>query len=209
MVTATWESPKRRAFGATGIAILENDVRRYVAKNHAAKWRHWGIGDSPKATSANLARMTEVFKESLRMLLICAHGDEIRLGVSLADEEPWLGRGAKIDNCDFLVLASCAMGKLLHSSGQDVEGFLADLFTQGAKSVLAAKWRIADMETSQFLYEVITSYLREFEINPSEKFLRARVLNRVLRDFFETSNDHQIPKFTKHLAMAFDIYGLG
>jgi CHAT domain-containing protein len=118
--------------------------------------------------------------------------------------EVWTGDGADLGGVDLLVLVACAVGRPQQDRGRDVEGLYARLVANRGRSVVAAKWPIADTEAALLVGDLVSEYLKEFrrtgEVRP---FDRSRALNRARQRMLDAE------LVTVHQAAAFDVYGLG
>jgi hypothetical protein len=190
-----------------GLALLHVGLARVVRRRGG--WSIAGLGQDPEANAQNLcALLSRQGESSYGLAVIGGHGDEAEAGVALADGI-WGGAGADLGRLDFLIFVACAIGRLRQSDLLDVEGFCARLVASGARCVVAARWPIADREAATFATELVKEYLEAVDKDGlSAPFLRARALARTRRRLLDSPPDEDA-RVTKHLASAFDIYGLG
>jgi hypothetical protein len=192
-----------------GMFRLQSQV---VQVGQECGWEVWCLGNSPQATADNLRAALDDPKQGFRVLVLNAHGIREKFGVKLAPnselapDSEWCGAGSNLRATDLIVLAACSVGRLCEDSGRDVEGLCAELAAHHARTVVAARWLIADSETAELTSEFLHQYLEAVgnrgDLTPPA-FARARALNRACRRLLETG------AITFHLAAAFQIYGLG
>lgn len=210
ILSVTWEAPDKENNRKTeGLAYLECGLREISGQRKPTNWRFFGVGDEPIASHSSIYHAMTSAERRYSIVAIGAHGDEEQVGIRLADSEPWTGKGVPLGDVDFLVLASCAMGHMLQYPDRNAEGFLTQLFTQGARSVLAAKWRIADRETARFVKRVVQRYMELVDGEPTGQCLCARAMNLAYRDFSASAEVTETAEVTKHLMSAFDSFGRG
>lgn len=197
IVSAFWEQDIERRKRSVGLPFLHSSLN-CIAATHG--WQTRSIGDEPRAT---VPAVVSLVNQGANVVVIGAHGLVHHAGVALADGQRWCGNGADFSSVSLLVLVSCAVGRLVQDKGRDVEGLYGRLATHGASSVVAARWKISDLEAALFMSEFINEYISEVK-NWEAKypFLRARAFNRARRKVLTNG------RVTDHLAAAFDIFGL-
>ncbi len=187
-----------------GLACLHAGLQE-VGDRHG--WEVWGLGDRPEASVANLQAALARRDQPFGVAVVGGHGNSKQAGVSLADGF-WSGKHTNLRSLDWLLLVACAIGRLEQESQRDVEGFYAEFVAHGGRSVVAARWPIADVEAATFATEMVHQYLEGIQrTGGPAPFARARALNNARRRLL----DHPDPAFhiSFQLASAFDIYGLG
>jgi CHAT domain-containing protein len=140
------------------------------------------------------------------LAVIGGHGDRYA-GVKLADGL-WQGDGADLHHVGLLVLCACAVGRLQQIGDRDVEGLYTKLVVHKGRSVVAARWPIADTEAATFVAELAHQYMLAVDGERGrERFARSRALNEARKYLL----DHSDPRYrvSWHLAAAFELYGLG
>lgn len=109
---------------------------------------------------------------------------------------------------DLLILVACAVGRLTQWGHRDVEGLIAELTACGGRSVIAARWPIADVEAATLTTEIVHQYLLGLAGKTQmEPFARARALNRARCELVDHEDERV--RIGMHLASAFEMYGLG
>ncbi|MCY2989642.1 MAG: hypothetical protein NTY19_17460, partial [Planctomycetota bacterium] len=99
---------------------------------------------------------------------------------------------------------ACSVGRLQQDGDRDVAGLCAELAASRGRTLIAARWPIADTETARFTQLLVDEYLAAAQAaNGGVLPLFARAFRRAL-DRAEAD-----PEITFHLAAAFDLYGLG
>lgn len=196
LLSAQWLHGTRRL--DDGLARLHLGLQR-VARMH--ELAVCGFAESPPATvSAVAGALTSL---APRVAVIAGHGVRAASGVRLMDSA-WSGGGAALGSVELLVLVACAVGRVQESDSRDVVGLYAELASHQARSVVAARWPIADREAATFAVEVVEQYLRAAEAN--EPNPRARALARARRALVGAAAPYGV---SRHLAAAFEVYGIG
>ncbi len=210
LLSAHWEQPEHRnPFG--GFYALQQGMID-AGKSHG--WEIWCLGDEPRATADNLRAAINDRKRRFGVVVVNAHGIQGRAGVRLAgegkdDASEWRGDGADLRDTDLVMLAACSVGRLQEQGGRDVEGMYAELAAHHGRTMIAARWPIADTETALLTAELIREYQQTVNAHRAAgdrrvpSFARARALNRARRRLLASG------KITDHVAAAFEIYGLG
>lgn len=187
-----------------GLAHLQAGLQRTCEKH---TWEVWGLGQEPKASAENLRAATSRHDGPFGIIAVGGHGRREQAGVALADGV-WRGDGIELSRVDWLILVACAVGRLEQQGRRDVEGLYAQLVVHRSRSVMAARWPIADTEAATFVTEVVHQYLNALARNGGlEPFARARALNRARSKLLDGVD--QRFRVSTHLASAFEIYGLG
>jgi len=204
---AHWEAPTGQR-AARGMYRLQENL---IASGRQADWEVWCLGDQPQATADNLCAALNDRDRRFGVVVVNAHGIQGRYGVKLAGSD-WTGGGADLRDTDLIVLAACSVGRLQEDGSRDVEGLCAELAAHHGRTVVAARWPIADTETALLVSELVREYMETVQNNPNgptaplPPFARARALNRVRRRLLDGGDKRDV---TFHLASAFEIYGLG
>ncbi|MBX7105103.1 MAG: CHAT domain-containing protein [Gemmataceae bacterium] len=196
LVSAQWLAPPRKL--DDGLALLHVGLKHVAGLHNLAVC---GLAESPAATVSAVAWALTGFAP--RVAVIAGHGVPAASGVRLMDR-PWSGGGAALGAVELLVLVACAVGRVRESDDRDVIGLYAELAAHHARSVVAARWPIADREAATFAVEVVEQYLRAAaagEPNP-----RARALARARRALVGAAAPYGV---SRHLAAAFEVYGAG
>jgi hypothetical protein len=184
--------------GMRGLAWMHAGLRRAAA---AHRWEMTEFGDAPAATVAEVEGLCADPAAAPRVLVIGGHGSSRSASVRLADGD-WRGDRAPLAGPDWLVLAACAVGRLTEDAQNDAEGLYTACAKSGARSVLAARWPVADAETAALVCAAVSEYLADADA----PFPRARALNRARR-----LADHPLAAYrvSRHVLSAFDVLGLG
>jgi hypothetical protein len=198
LLSAHWEQPEKRR-QCLGLPLLHAALH---GLSDAHRWEVWSLGDLPQATVAHLCGGMGL--KSFGAVVIGAHGLPRQAGVQLADDV-WDGQGTDLDPVDLLILVSCAIGRLKQDGNRDVQGLYAQLLVNRGRTVVAARWPIADIEAACLAAELMHQYLdtlrgQDGQVRP---FDRARALNRARRRMIAEG------LVSPHQAAAFEIYGLG
>ena len=157
----------------------------------------------PEASVVNLRAALRVTSPRVGMAVVGGHGNSQKAGVDLADET-WCGEGIDLGGLDWLLLPSCAVGRLEQLGDRDVRGLYARLVASGCRCVVAARWPVGDGETERWFTELVCRYLVLVPV-PDRRplFSRARVLNDARRRLTASG------EVSFHHAAAFEMYGLG
>ena len=123
-----------------GLAWLHEDILK-----NFPDWKIWGLGDSPEANSKYLLGL--LGREPFDVVVVGGHGNPLKAGVVLKDG-PWCGNEADLGSIDLLVLVACAVGRVNQEGDRDIERLYSRLLVHRGRSVVAARWRIADAESS-------------------------------------------------------------
>jgi hypothetical protein len=199
-----WEEPARRK-ATGGMYRVQADMIE-IGREHG--WDVYCLGDAPTATATNLRRALRDAERRFGLVLVNAHGLQGRFGVRLAGPSDWRGDGSNLDDVDLLLLLACSVGRLRQDGTRDVEGLYAELAAHHGRTVIAARWPIADNETASLGSAIVREYLAEVaKLNGNGErlpvFARARALNRARRLAIASG------AVSMHLAAAFEIFGLG
>jgi len=119
-----------------------------------------------------------------------------------------------IGNPDLLFLGRCVGGRLNQTASEalDVRGLYTRL--AACRAVIAARWPICNIQAATFTVEFMMGYLSALKEAKTRgepavaDFVRARILNDVRRRLTRPTADRP-PLVTRHLAHAFELYGLG
>lgn len=171
-------------------------------------WEVWFLGDTPEATADALCLALNDPQRGLGVLVVNAHGVRDRYGVQLARKTVWQGSGADLSDTDIVILPACSVGRLQQDGDRDVAGLCAELAASRGRTLVAARWPIADTETARFTQLLVDEYLAAAQAAKSDGgvlplFARARAFRRALE------RAQADPDITFYLAAAFDLYGLG
>ncbi len=165
------------------------------------------LGDNPQASADCLRAALNHPEHRFGVVVVNAHGISSTYGVALAGQTVWQGNGVDLSQTDLIILASCSVGRLNDKGVDDIEGLCAELAANRGRTVIAARWPIADTETATLVAEIVDQYLQICKELGSDKplplFARARAFARARRKLL---NDNKI---SLHLASAFELYGLG
>ena len=173
----------------------------------------WAIGFM-RAVSLRADAWDPVLKDEDSAILLIPIG--IVAGQALGEEDPQLripeeAMDDLMEDGD-MMMAACAVGRLRQDAGPvgwsrshgdpDVEGLVAQLAVRGVRTLMAAKWPVADTETSRFVAAAVEEYLDALPADgPPPPFARARAANRARRRCGDG--------FTEHVAAGFEVYGCG
>jgi len=203
VLTVHWDEPERRG-RADGMFRLQSEIVDICRKR---EWEVWCLGDQPKATVANVRAALNDPHRRFGVLVVNAHGIRERFGVKLSEDTEWNGTGADLRDTDLIVLAACSVGRLREDGYGDVEGLCAELAAHHGRTVVAARWPVADTETAALASELVRDYVNEIGAvcagSFPPPFVRARAFNRARRRLLNTG------VISFHVAAAFEIYGLG
>jgi hypothetical protein len=169
-------------------------------------WTVWGLGDKPHAEARTEVLLSLLRRVRFDVVVIGGHGNAHRAGVKLKDD-CWCGEGADLGAVDLVVFVACAVGRVSHDGDRDIEGLYSRLLVNRGRSVIAARWKIADAEAARFIAEVLDQYRRLREHASDMPFARARALNQARRNLVGPVEDPT--KVSFHLASAFEVYGRG
>ncbi len=203
LLSAQWldENDWRRM---TGLAWLEAALHRRATRP-AAPWDFWALGDDPQASPAALR--AALAGRRCAAAVVGGHGDLFESGVALAGGL-WRGDGVNLSGLDLLVLVACAVGRLQQSGERDVIGLYAHLLAHRGRTVIAARWPVADVEAAALAAELVHQYATAVENGmAATPFARARALNRARRALLDEGDARY--RVGRHLASAFEIYGRG
>lgn len=225
------KSPARRSLlASTWLPAAQWRYMRGLAHLQAAllalaerqNWTIWTAGDLPDATAPLLSWKLSATDGAGVDLAVCGgHGSEIGAGILLSPGRRtglgghkegivWKGEGSQLEPLDLLFFVACSIGRLSASGALDTEGFYAELAARRARSVIAARWPIADAEAATFATEVVKHYIEALEQHGrAAPFLRARALNGARKRLLDDPTLPETVRVGEHLASAFEIYGRG
>lgn len=207
VLSVHWDEPPKRSRAFNRLA---KDVETVAQQSGLTKqWETWWLGDNPIATASNLRAALQDEDRHFGVIHINAHGIREKHGVRLAGGSSWHGEGADLRKTDLILLSACSVGRLQQDGSRDVEGLCAELAAWHGRTVVAARYPIADAETANFAAAVLRQYFREIDSwqpgRLSPPFARARSLNAVRRHF----KSQDFLDVTRHLVSAFELYGFG
>jgi CHAT domain-containing protein len=213
ILSAQWEQLAARGnrWGLPYLHFRLHEFARAADPDEGGQWECWSLGDDPMATISHLQAALNGTRK-FGVVVIGAHGNLEKAGVLLADEKcqpiPWSGEGTDLHDVDVLILVCCAVGHLSQDGTQDVEGLYTRLVSQGAKSVIAAKWPIADVEAAELASTFMEEYSKEIGLDGKVlPFGRARAFHRARMTLL--NHMHEDRRISFQVATAFDLYGLG
>jgi hypothetical protein len=173
-------------------------------------WRLNELGGDRPLTSSSLQAELSGGDRPYNLFVLAGHGAGDGLGVHLSDGL-WQGEG-HLEGLDWLILVSCAVGRLHQFLHRDAKGLFSQLALNGCRCALAAKWPIDAKKAAAFAAEIVRCYLESLAKLPAHcpipAFTRARALNEARRGFLRNVADPaRDPR--PHLAAAFELYGFG
>jgi CHAT domain-containing protein len=206
-----WEQPgQRKSFG---FPILWRGVQRWSEKNGSGRHKKvcYGCCDDPLLTPENLISATH--SKKCDILILAGHGADGKFGIEFSGGEHhspaslWRGEG-DFSNCSLIILLSCSVGRLRHSSITDVQGLYTRILANGGGNVVAAKWDVDDCYGASFLLEFLDEYAlinRRNEtlgvaFNNARKKAWKRYLSQLSSKEVEEAKCH-------HAIAAFDYFG--
>lgn len=177
---------------------------------------------NPKATTTELATLT-AFPTVVAGVI--AHGTDGGSALWLGPEPDgtaWDGGGVDLSRVEFVLLVSCAVGRLVGGGGRDVKGLVIRMILAKARSVLSARWSIEVTAAVEIATQVIREYIALRHEPPgdarpepgrplAEARLRALALART-RAFFESrpvSEGGRTYEEYLNVLAAFEVFGLG
>jgi hypothetical protein len=187
-----------------GLANLHEALLR-IAPPHG--WQVCGLGTAPPASAHNLRALFANQQPPFGLVVVGGHGDDHAAGVALSDGL-WCGDGVDLSRVDLLLLVACAVGRLHEEdNSRDIKGLYTQLAAHRCRSVIAARWPIADTEAATFAAEVVHHYLLALRGDAPGPFARSRALNQARRKLVDHPSD--AVRVSSHVASAFEIFGRG
>jgi hypothetical protein len=180
IASVSWLGPREREHASELYAtyLLQASQRR-LAMRAGLEYGWWSAGGSEQAPGSHavLARgVHDAGDAGLALLTICGHGAANAAGVFLsdglwqgteflerpaADDQPWnRGGGVDLATAQFVIMLSCAMGRIKQARLADAEGFCVNLIVNNARSVLAGRWTLDAVDSIRFAHDVARHYLR-------------------------------------------------
>jgi hypothetical protein len=203
MLSAHW-LPAQDWKRMLGLANLHEALLR-IAPLHG--WQVCGLGTAPPASAHNLRTLFANQQSPFGLVVVGGHGDEHAAGVALSDGL-WCGDGADLSRVDLLLLVACAVGRLHEEdNSRDIKGLYTQLAAHRCRSVIAARWPIADTEAATFAAEVVHRYLAALRGGAPVPFARSRALNQARRELVDHPSN--AVRVSSHVASAFEIFGRG
>lgn len=196
-----------------------------AAPGHALEYR--AAGQQPEGSHAALtADLAQ--GGSVRVLAVLGHGHRELAGVGLADGF-WTGAellrlqedslpGCDLSAVEFLIQASCSVGRVVQTGARDVDGFCANLVVGRVRSAVAGLWDLFTEDAVALAVDLARRYLEARTKIDEELRLwgfasfdehrpRARAL-AALRRAWRAANPGPVPRCLNTVA-AFELYGRG
>ncbi len=197
--------------GAAGYAKWLHHGQRRLARQYNLTCLN--AGEKPPGAAGAVRAALDEYR-AFQTVTVCGHGDPHEAGIKLAGKDVWRGEGCEWSGVDFLLLASCSVGRLEQAGDQDVEGLCVQLALRRARALLACRWPVIAPQAIAFANEVVAQYLalrRQAEAGQTGKEnLRARAVNLARHRFLGGDNQRAQDSIVRlNTVAAFELYGLG
>ncbi|EDL59245.1 CHAT domain-containing protein [Gimesia maris] len=206
-----WEQPgQRKSFG---FPILWRGVQRWSEKNGNGRHEQvcYGCCDDPLLTPKNLISATH--SKKCDIFILAGHGVDGKFGIEFSGGQShspaslWRGEG-DFSNCSLIVLLSCSVGRLRHSSITDVQGLYTRILANGGGNVVAAKWDVDDCYGASFLLEFLDEYALINRRNETLGVAFNNARKKAWKRYLSQLSSKEVEKAKCHHAIAaFDYFG--
>ncbi|QDV48414.1 CHAT domain-containing protein [Gimesia fumaroli] len=197
ILSVQWEEEHKRR-NCVGLPMLHKKLHQLAQESNCEIWT---LSDDPLATPENVSHA--ISSGRFGYVYIGAHGLFEESGVKLAGdahEGIWRASDCDFSQVDVLTLMSCSVGRLSQNPGEDAQGLCATIAGNGGRTIVAARWNVADIESAHLISE-FGRELSKIE-NKHHPFMRARALNQARKTALSQG-------VSMHVAAAFELYGVG
>lgn len=197
--------------GVAGYAKWLHHGQRWLARQYNLTC--FNAGEKPPGAAGAVRAALDQYR-AFQTVTVCGHGDPHESGIKLAGKDVWRGEGCDWSRVDFLLLASCSVGRLEQDGDQDVEGLCVQLALRRARALLACRWPVIAPQAIAFANEVVAQYLalrQQAEAGQTSKEkLRARAVSLARHRFLRGGDRRAQDSIVRlNTVAAFELYGLG